>query len=205
MFVLPLLFCSQAAALVTGGARAPAGSSLTRRQALGAAAVLPFAPAACQADAPPASTKSGVGITVIKTGTGGTPTKGDLCAIRFKGSVKATGQVFDDIMASAEPYYFRVGNEKVLPGVEEAVKMMRTGDVWELAVPGKLGFGEKGRSASPGKPRIPNNADLIFVVELSAVPGKDEEIIDILEAEAEEAAAAKAALGAKVAPKQPED
>ena len=47
--------------------------------------------------------------------------------------------------------------------------------------------------------------DLIFVVELSAVPGKDEEIIDILEAEAEEAAAAKAALGAKVAPKQPED
>ena len=165
--------------------------------------------------------------------------------------------------------------------------MMHTGDVWELAVPGKLGFGEKGRSASPGKPRIPNNAvrlppslppwgrreyawvalvgggaggraaamcaanrrgactcgpapnpmphtpeemrrplappscaallrrpleppscaaqDLIFVVELSAVPGKDEEIIDILEAEAEEAAAAKAALGAKVAPKQPED
>ena len=49
-------------------------------------------------------------------------------------------------------------SEKVLPGVEEAVKMMHTGDVWELAVPGKLGFGEKGRSASPGKPRIPNNA-----------------------------------------------
>jgi hypothetical protein len=41
------------------------------------------------------------------------------------------------------------------------------------------------------------------VVELSAVPGKDEEIIDILEAEAEEAAAAKAALGAKVAPSSP--
>ena len=108
MFALPLLLSSQAAALVTGGSRAPAG--LTRRQALGAAAVLPFAPAACQAfDKPPAATKSGVGITVMKTGTGGTPTKGDLCAIRFKGSVKATGQVFDDIMASAEPYYFRVG------------------------------------------------------------------------------------------------
>ena len=49
-------------------------------------------------------------------------------------------------------------SEKVLPGVEEAVKMMRSGDVWELAVPGNLGFGEKGRSASPGKPRIPANA-----------------------------------------------
>ena len=169
-------------------------------------------------------------------------------------------------------------SEKVLPGVEEAVKMMRSGDVWELAVPGNLGFGEKGRSASPGKPRIPANAvclppslppsppsllspslpafsvggavanmeaggageegdcaagsrgrarvvqppwpgrhtprrhtperggtlsrpalsprpltptfsraaqDLTFLVELAAVPGKDEEILDILEAEAE--------------------
>jgi len=200
MLSLGFLLSSQAAALVTGGARAPAGSSLTRRQALGAAVVLPFAPAACQAyDAPPASTKSGVGIKVLKKGTGGTPTKGDLCAIRFKGSVTSTGAVFDDIMESVEPYYFRVGNEKVLPGVEEAVKMMRTGDVWELAVPGKLGFGEKGRSASPGKPRIPSNADLTFVVELAAVPGKDEEILDILEAEAEEARAKEAAAKAKEA------
>ena len=93
-----------------------------------------------------------------KTGSGGQPAVGDLCAIRFKGTVTKTGQVFDDIMESAEPYYFRIGSEKVLPGVEEAVKMMHTGDVWELAVPGKLGFGEKGRSASPGKPRIPSNA-----------------------------------------------
>ena len=110
MLSLGFFLSSQAAALVTGGARAPAGSSLTRRQALGAAVVLPFAPAACQAyDAPPPATKSGVGIKVLKKGTGGTPTKGDLCAIRFKGSVTATGAVFDDIMESVEPYYFRVG------------------------------------------------------------------------------------------------
>ena len=110
MLSLGFILSSQAAALVTGGARAPAGSSLTRRQALGAAVVLPFAPAACQAyDAPPPATKSGVGIKVLKKGTGGTPTKGDLCAIRFKGSVTKTGAVFDDIMESVEPYYFRVG------------------------------------------------------------------------------------------------
>ena len=113
------LFRTQSSALLaskhprgtsTHGARAPAGSSLTRRQALGAAVVLPFAPAACQAyDAPPPATKSGVGIKVLKKGTGGTPVKGDLCAIRFKGSVTKTGAVFDDIMESVEPYYFRVG------------------------------------------------------------------------------------------------
>ena len=106
-----LLLSSQAAALVTGSARDARGAAgaFTRRQALGAAAVLPFAPAACLAEAAPTSTKSGVGITVMKTGTGGQPNKGDLCAIRFKGTVKATGQVFDDILGSVEPYYFRVG------------------------------------------------------------------------------------------------
>lgn len=121
-----------------------------------------------------------MGITVVRNGQGGgSPVNGDLIAIRFKGSVAATGQVFDNILENPEPYYFRVGNEKVLPGVEEAVKLMKTGDVWNLKVPGKMGFGEKGKSASPGKPRIPANADLDFVVELVAVPGKDEEIIEV--------------------------
>jgi len=55
--------------------------------------------------------------------------------------------------------------------------MMRTGDVWELSIPGKLAFGEKGRSSSPGKPRIPPNADITFLLEILAVPGKDDEFI----------------------------
>jgi len=187
--------CSPAAGLVFGtsgvqrasgprtGAIATGAASLSRRQALGSALVLPFVPAVCVAADAPTATKSGVGIKVLKTGSGGQPVTGDLCAIRFKGTVTASGQVFDDIMETPEPYYFRIGTEKVLPGVEEAVKLMHTGDVWELSVPGKLGFGDKGRSASPGKPRIPSNADLTFLVELSAVPGKDEEIIDLLEEE----------------------
>ena len=57
--------------------------------------------------------------------------------------------------------------------------MMSTGDVWELALPGNLAFGEKGRSASPGKPRIPPNAEITFLLELIAVPGKDDELIEL--------------------------
>lgn len=176
---LVLALCCSAEALVLGGA---GSSPTTRRQALqaaGAALLIPsLAPNAALAEdeaipaeaapppppppvvpAGPGSTKSGVGIKVINKGTGGgKPVRGDLIAIRFKGSVTSNGNVFDDIMESPEPYYFRVGSEKVLPGVEDAVQMMTTGDKWELSVPGKLGFGEKGRSASPGKPRIPSNA-----------------------------------------------
>ena len=55
---------------------------------------------------------------------------------------------------------------------------MRAGDVWQLRVPPELGFGPKGRNASPGKPRIPGDAILIFTVALDQVPGKDEEIIE---------------------------
>ena len=76
-----------------------------------------------------ATTATGLKYTVVKTGSGGgKPKVGDLIAIRFKGAVKETGAVFDDIMGSAEPYYTRVGSGNVLPAVEEAVKLMRSGD-----------------------------------------------------------------------------
>lgn len=125
------------------------------------------------------TTKSGLSYSIVKSGNGGQPTVGDLIAIRFKGAVKASGVVFDDIMTSSEPYYTRVGSGNVLPGVEEAVKLMHTGDVWDLTIPGNLAFGPKGRSASPGKPRIPSDATISFVLELVAVPGKDDEILEI--------------------------
>jgi len=100
-------------------------------------------------------------------------------AIRFKGQVAATGAVFDDILASPNPYYTRIGSGNVLPGVEEALVLMHSGDIWDLKIPGRLAFGEKGRSASAGKPRIPSNAVIDFRLELVAVPGRDEEILEI--------------------------
>jgi len=165
------------------GAPAPARSlhaeSSSRRDfCLGALSSLSLvcAPAASTADG---STPSGLSYKVVKSGKGGTPIVGDLIAIRFKGTVAKNGAVFDDILASAEPYYTRVGSGNVLPGVEEAVKLMKSGDVWDLTLPADLAFGAKGRSASPGKPRIPSGAIIDFTLELVAVPGKDEEIIEV--------------------------
>lgn len=96
--------------------RARAEPPATRRDALHlalAAAGLLVLPAAQPAFAEEVTTKAGVKIpyTVLKTGSagGGQPKIGDLVAIRFKGSVKATGSVFDDILTSPEPYYMRLG------------------------------------------------------------------------------------------------
>lgn len=45
---------------------------------------------------------------------------------------------------------------------------------------GNLAFGPKGRPASPGSPRIPANAEIVFDVEMVGLPGKEPELIDII-------------------------
>lgn len=127
-----------------------------------------------------ANAASAIDINVIKSGKegSGNPTVGDLVAIRFKCVLQKSGAVIDNILENPEPYYFRLGGGQVLPGVEQTLPKMKAGDVWALTIPPELGFGAKGRSASPGKPRIPGDAILDFTLELVAVPGKDLEIIE---------------------------
>jgi len=43
-----------------------------------------------------------------------------------------------------------------------------------------MGFGSKGRPASAGKPRIPGDAILTFEIEMVGLPGKEQELIDII-------------------------
>ena len=185
---MPRLFIVLACIGVASGLKLPvrpAAAGVTqpgRREVLTAAAsasLLGLARPVLAADE--LTTKSGVKYTVETAGNGGgKPVVGDLIAIRFKCSLQKTGQVIDDILGSPEPYYYRVGSGQVLPAVEEAVVMMRSGDKWNLTVPPTLGFGTKGRSASPGKPRVPGDAILDFTLELVAVPGKDEEMLEEL-------------------------
>lgn len=65
-------------------------------------------------------------------------------------------------------------------GVEEVLPSMQSGDYWRLVIPGDMAFGPKGRPASAGKPRIPGNAEIIFEVEMVAVPGKEPELIELI-------------------------
>jgi len=67
-----------------------------------------------------------------------------------------------------------------LQGVEETLPLMRVGDRWKLTIPGNLAFGQKGRPASAGKPRIPGDATIIFEVEIVGLPGKEQELIELI-------------------------
>jgi len=120
---------------------------------------------------------SGLTYEVLEKGNGPVPQVGELAAIRFTGAYK--DNVFDDLYKTKEPLYFRVGGNTLLKGIEEAVKVMKVGDRWKLIIPGELAFGAKGRSASPGKPRIPPMAAVEYDLKLVALPGRETEILDL--------------------------
>lgn len=49
-----------------------------------------------------------------------------------------------------------------------------------IEMKGNLAFGAKGRPASAGKPRIPANAEILFEVEMVGLPGKEQELIELI-------------------------
>mmetsp|Transcript_936 Transcript_936/g.1197 ORF Transcript_936/g.1197 Transcript_936/m.1197 type:complete len:197 (+) Transcript_936:43-633(+) len=127
----------------------------------------------------PITTKSGMIIEKLVEGKGAKCEVGDLAAVRFIGKYKDFE--FDNLYTADEPLYIRVGGSNLLKGIDEAVLMMRVGDVWELTIPGSLGFGQKGRPPSPGKQRIPPNATLVYKLEIISLPGKEGDIYDTLD------------------------
>lgn len=55
---------------------------------------------------------------------------------------------------------------------------MKVGDIYDLTIPGDLAFGSKGRRASAGKPSIPPNATVNYTLELTTIPGREEELLE---------------------------
>jgi FKBP-type peptidyl-prolyl cis-trans isomerase FklB len=98
---------------------------------------------------------------VLKAGTGPQTQKdNDVVTVYYKGSL-ITGKVFDQTKPE-EPAQFPVGG--VIPGWIEALKMMKTGDTWELVIPADLGYGADGAGDA-----IPPDQTLIFTVTLAKV------------------------------------
>jgi peptidylprolyl isomerase len=123
---------------------------------------------------------SGTTYVIMKKGDGPEPKVGELAGIRFRALVLQSGQKIDDIFDSPEPYYTRVGSGGLLKGVEEVLPLMRMGDRYFITVPTNMAFGPKGRPSSAGKPRIPGDAIITFEVEMVSMPGREQELIDLI-------------------------
>jgi FKBP-type peptidyl-prolyl cis-trans isomerase FklB len=104
---------------------------------------------------------SGLMYRVIKAGNGPQVQKdNDVVSVYYKGSL-INGKVFDQTKPE-EPAQFPVGG--VIPGWTEALKLMKTGDTWELVIPSELGYGADGAGDA-----IPPDQTLIFTVMLAKV------------------------------------
>jgi len=120
--------------------------------------------------------KEGLKYKVVTEGKGAKAKIGDLVAIRFKSSYN--GQVIDDCFKTPNSYYYRVGSENVIQGLDLAVQNMKLGDRWLVKVPPALAFGDKGIKPSPGKPRIPGGATLDYEIFFEIYPGLEDDLME---------------------------
>ena len=103
----------------------------------------------------------GLAYEVVQSGpaTGPHPQKGDEIKVNYEGKLP-DGTVFDSSYERGQPAAMPL--EHLVPGWEEALPLMRPGDVWMLYLPPKLGYGAQGA----GGGAIPPNAVLVFKIEL---------------------------------------
>lgn len=104
------------------------------------------------------TTASGLQYKIIKEGTGAKPSPTDTVTTHYKGTL-IDGTEFDSSYGRGEPASFPVNG--VIAGWTEALQLMPVGSKWQLFIPAKLAYKERG---SP--PKIGPNSTLIFDIEL---------------------------------------
>jgi FKBP-type peptidyl-prolyl cis-trans isomerase len=107
------------------------------------------------------TTASGLQYKVLTAGTGAMPTAADKVEVHYEGRL-IDGTVFDSSYKRGTPATF--GVTQVISGWTEALQLMKEGAKYQLTIPSKLAYGERG---SP--PKIAPGEALIFDVELIKV------------------------------------
>lgn len=107
------------------------------------------------------TTASGLQYQVIDKGDGANPVASDTVTVNYEGKL-IDGKVFDSSYQRGKPATFRVGD--VIPGWQEALKLMKPGATYMLYIPANLAYGAQG---APGA--IGPNETLIFKVNLISV------------------------------------
>lgn len=96
------------------------------------------------------------------------PKVGDEVTVHYVGTL-TDGSIFDSSRAREQPFTFTLGKGEVIQGWDVGVASMCKGEVSKFTFAPKYAYGEEG---SP--PKIPQEATLIFEIELINFTSKDD-------------------------------
>ena len=106
------------------------------------------------------TTASGLQYQVLKAGQGDSPQPGDIVTVNYRGTL-LDGTEFDSSYKRGQPATFPM--DRVIPGWQEALKLMKPGARWRIFIPPQLAYDLN----SP--PQIPPGSLLIFDVDLLGI------------------------------------
>ena len=108
------------------------------------------------------TTQSGLEYEVLKAGQGSGPKPGDTVTVNYRGTL-LDGKEFDSSFKRGQPATFPV--DRVIPGWQEALKLMKPGAKWRIFVPPQLAYDLNPPMGAP----IPPGSMLIFDVDLLGI------------------------------------
>ncbi|MBU1010967.1 MAG: FKBP-type peptidyl-prolyl cis-trans isomerase [Bacteroidetes bacterium] len=102
---------------------------------------------------------SGLIIQELRAGKGKIPVKGQKVRIDYLGTF-TDGTKFDSSYDRGKHYEFVIGNNEVIPGLDEGVQKMKTGSKVRLIIPDELAYGPRNVG------EIPPHTPIIYEIEL---------------------------------------
>ncbi len=111
------------------------------------------------------STSTGIYFSETTPGTGDFPVDGKLVTVTYKAKL-LNGTVFDN---SGKSFSLTIGNQQVIPGFEEGVKLLRKGGSGTVVIPNYYAYGEYGRYNNSGRYVIPPFSTLVFDISVTSI------------------------------------
>jgi peptidyl-prolyl cis-trans isomerase A (cyclophilin A) len=106
------------------------------------------------------TTESGLAYIIKEEGSGSLPNDGDRVFVHYE--LRLTdGRIIDSSHQRGEPLSFVLGQDQLIPGWVEGVRLLNEGSKAKLIVPPELGYGSAGAGGA-----IPPNSTLIFNLEI---------------------------------------